>query len=82
MAVGRRNKQGGQEQEQLYEATTSIACDLSDGTPVVIRAGEVFEESHELVRRYKDAYFVEVGKPSWEKTRIQQQRDARMARRG
>jgi hypothetical protein len=58
MALGRRKQETHPESVTgLWEVIDSFTCDLSDGTPVVATRGEVFEEGHELVQRFR-AYFI------------------------
>jgi hypothetical protein len=76
MALGKRKPESNGSQQELFECTEAFTCDLADGTPVVVNAGELFSGDHELIARYGHAFFQPAGRPTWEKTRVQQGREA------
>lgn len=58
----------------MYEAIDGFVCDLENGTPVAVKQGEIFEEDHELVRRFKGWYFIPHPTPTWRRNEILQKR--------
>lgn len=87
MAIRKRKTDEGLDpegsQSGLWRCIESFSCDLeSTGAPVVVLRNETLEESHELVQRFRDVWFVPAGTSSWKQQEILQQRlDARASPR-
>jgi hypothetical protein len=76
MALKRNKETQPDSPPALFEVLQSFATDLETGVPIVAVKGELFESTHELVRRHPEL-FCEAGLSSWRKSQILQQRGGR-----
>ena len=77
MAIRRSKSDEETAESTLMVAIETFTTDLQSGEPVVVKRGETFEGSHELVQRL-GIWFAPAGTSSWEREAILQRRVSKL----